>query len=49
MCVCVCVCVCVFYFLLFSFQFQANSYNWDVFFTDNYNIIMSYDLLLQKV
>ena len=38
-----------FYFLLFSFQFQANSYNWDVFFTDNYNIIMSYDLLLQKV
>ena len=40
--------MCVFYFLLFSFQFQANSHNWGVFSTDNYNIIMPYDLLLQE-
>ena len=38
--------MCVFSF--FSFQFQANYHNWDVLFTDNYNIIMSYDILLQK-
>ena len=40
------VCLC---FLLFSFQFQANSHNWDVFSTDDYNIMLSYDMLLQKV
>ena len=33
----------------FSFQFQPNYHNWDVLFTDNYKIIMSYDILLEKV
>ena len=30
------------------FQFEANFHNWDVFSTDNYNIIMCDDILLQK-
>ena len=31
------------------FQFEANFHNWDVFSTDNYNIIMCDDILLQKM
>ena len=41
--------VCIFINHSLFFQFEANSNNWDVLHTYNYNINMFDDILLQEV